>query len=93
MKNLKIRKFGNGKISRMLENYNGVCFDESYPLTKQLLGVFMKNDKTNLAFKSFDRYVKIFENINMPTPQSENIIKRRLSIKTSLGKKRNRANK
>ena len=48
----------------------------------------IKKDKKSFLFKAMDRYIKVFEHIEMPEPTMENIIPRRIVIQKSLGKKR-----
>ena len=83
---MKIKSFGNGKIIRMLKNYNGISFDSSHPITRQIISIFPK--KKSFIFRSMDRYVKLFENVELTNPKSENIIPRRLSIKKRLGRRK-----
>ncbi len=85
----KIKNFGsNGKITRLASNYQGICFDSTHPLPLQTLGVFQKKDKKSFLFKKFDRYVKVFEQVDVPLPTYENVISRRLKIKKSLSKRK-----
>ncbi len=86
---IKIKNFGNsGKITKLTGNYHGINFDSSHPIPKQSLGLFMKKDKKSFLFKPMDKYVKVFEHIEMPDPSLECIIPRRIIIKNSLGKKK-----
>jgi hypothetical protein len=90
----KIKNFGtNGKITRLAGNYHGICFDSSHPLPTQTLSLFQKKDKKSFLFKRFDRYVKVFENVEIPLPTSQNVIPRRLQIRKSLSKKRRKKSK
>jgi hypothetical protein len=86
---IKIKNFGNsGKISKLTGNFHGINFDSTHPIPKQTLGLFMKKNKNSFIFRQMDKYVKVFEHIEMPTPNTESIIPRRIKIKNSLGKKR-----
>ncbi len=70
----------------MLKNYNGLTYDSTHPVTKQVIAVLP--DKQNFTFRTMDRYVKFFENIDIINPKVENIIPRRLSIKKRLGRRK-----
>jgi hypothetical protein len=90
----KIKNFGtNGKITRLASNYQGICFDSSHPLPLQTLSLFQKKDKKSFLFKPFDRYVKVFEQVDIPVPTYENVIPRRLKIKNSLSKRKRKQSK
>jgi len=89
---IKIKDFGSsGKITKLTQNYEGISFDSSHPIPKQTLGLFMKKNKRSFIFKSMDKYVKVFERIEMPDPTVESIIPRRI-IKKSLGKRKKKSN-
>jgi hypothetical protein len=86
---IKIKDFGSsGKISKLTQNYEGISFDSSHPIPKQTLGIFMRKNKRSFIFRSMDKYVKVFERIEMPDPTIESIIPRRIIIKKSLGKRK-----
>lgn len=88
---IKIKDFGSsGKITKLTQNYEGISFDSSHPIPKQTLGLFMKKNKRSFIFKSMDKYVKVFERIEMPDPTVESIIPRRI-IKKSLGKRKKKS--
>jgi hypothetical protein len=85
----RIKNFGtNGKITRLAGNYQGICFDSTHPLPSQSFCVLQKKDKKSFLFKKFDRYVKVFEQVDIPIPTYENVIPRRLQIKKSLSKRK-----
>lgn len=86
---IKIKNFGsNGKITRLTGGYQGICFDSTHPIPRQTLSMFMKKDKKSFIFRPMDRYVKVFESVDMPVPTPESVIPRRLAIKKSVGKRK-----
>ncbi len=91
---IKIKDFGSsGKITKLTQNYEGISFDSSHPIPKQTLGLFMRKNKRSFIFRHMDRYVKVFERIDLPETTVESIIPRRILIKKSLGKRKNKKNK
>ena len=88
---IKIKDFGSsGKITKLTQNYEGISFDSSHPIPKQTLGLFTRKNKRSLTFRQMDRYVKVFERIDLPETTVESIIPRRILIKNSLGKRKNK---
>ncbi len=86
---IKIRNFGeNGKISKLTGDYQGICFNSSNPIPRQTLGIFETKDRKSFRFKAMDKYVKVFEHIDLPHPTPENVIPRRLIIKKAIGKRK-----
>jgi hypothetical protein len=82
---VKIKNFGkSGKITNFVGNFRGINFDGTHPITTQTLGMFNKKNKKSFIFKRMDRYVKIFEDIELASPKVENIIPRRLVLKKTL---------
>lgn len=86
---MKIRNFSNtnGKINKILNNYYGISYDASHAIPKQTLAMFPNKNK-KYKFKNFDRYVKLFEHVEVPNPDTDSIIPRRLIIKKTLGKRK-----
>ncbi len=70
----------------MLKNYNGLTYDSTHPVSRQVIALLPEKEK--FTFKTMDRYVKLFENIDIINPKCENIIPRRLSIKKRLGRRK-----
>jgi hypothetical protein len=92
---MKIKKFGHNKVIRLLNGYNGISFDQTHPMTKQSLAMFKNDDLSavegsNFEFVPMDRYVKLYESIEAVSPQVENIIPRRLTIKKRIGRRKNK---
>jgi hypothetical protein len=93
---MKISKFGksNGKLVNLKikkHNYHGIVFDSSHYIPKQTFALSKKRKEDGYCFKTFDRYVKVFENHEIPEGVCENIIPRRRSyFKNSLGGKKKR---
>jgi hypothetical protein len=58
---MKIKSFGNGKVVKLLKDYNGITFDNTHVLTRQSLVALKAND--GYKFKSIDRYVKLYESV------------------------------
>ena len=91
---IKIKNFGsNGKMTRLTNIYHGISFDSTHPIPRQTLSMFMKRDRKSFIFNPMDRYVKVFENIEVPLPTPENVVPRRLVIKKSIGTKKSKNKK
>jgi hypothetical protein len=73
---------------RINGDYHGIGFDSTHPIPSQTLSMFYKRNKKSLMFKKIDRYVKVFEHVDIPAPTTESIIPRRLIIKKSVGRRR-----
>ena len=88
---MNIKKFRkNGKKIKLINNYKGLCYDKNDPITTQsLVESFLKNEK-KLIFKPTDRYIKVFESLELFEPDTDNIIKRKLKNKNLEGNKKNK---
>ena len=63
------------------KNFQALIYDSQHYLTNQNLVMFLKNNKKTFNFQSVDKYVKLFEKIEIPNPEAENIIPRRRSLR------------
>ena len=64
---------------KFIKDYKCISYDESHPNTKQSLTVLKK--KKNLVFKPINKYIKVFEAIELLEPEQNAIIKRKLREK------------
>ena len=64
---------------KFIKDYKCIFYDESHPNTKQSLAVLKK--KKNLVFKPINKYIKVFEAIELLEPEQNAIIKRKLREK------------
>ncbi len=88
---MNIKKFRkNGKKIKLINNYKGLCYDQTDPITTQSLVVFNEKNEKRLIFKPTDRYIKVFESLELFEPDTDNIIKRKLISKNLEGKKKNK---
>lgn len=79
MKIKKLKKDGN-KIS-LVNNYKGICFDSTNPISKQSLIMVNDNKKEKIILKPVDRYIKVFEAFDIAAPIEDSIMKRPLKLK------------
>ena len=88
---MTIKKFRkNGKKIKLINNYKGLCYDQTDPITTQSLVVFNEKNEKRLIFKPTDRYIKVFESLELFEPDTDNIIKRKLISKNLEGNKKNK---
>lgn len=89
LRQIRLKKLGgNGKIIRISNEYKGICHDRTHPIPRQTITTSLKKDKSSFYFKSFDRYVKIFEDIDLPTAASDNVVPRRITFKKSMSRRK-----
>ena len=82
LKQLKLKTLISNKKSqemKFIKDYKCISYDESHPNTKQSLAVLKK--KKNLVFKPINKYIKVFEAIELLEPEQNAIIKRKLKEK------------
>ena len=82
LKQLKLKTLISNKKSqemKFIKDYKCISYDESHPNTKQSLAVLKK--KKNLVFKPINKYIKVFEAIELLEPEENAIIKRKLREK------------
>ena len=82
LKQLKLKTIISNKKSqemKFIKDYKCISYDESHPNTKQSLAVLKK--KKNLVFKPINKYIKVFEAIELHEPEENAIIKRKLREK------------
>ena len=82
LKHLKLKTILNNKQSQeinFIKDYKCISYDETHPNTKQSLTVLKK--KKNLAFKPINKYIKVYEAIELLEPEENAIIKRKLREK------------
>ena len=82
LKQLKLKTVLNNKNSQemnFLKDYKCISYDESHPNTKQSLAVLKK--KKNLVFKPINKYIKVYEALELLEPEQNAIIKRKLREK------------
>ena len=82
LKQLKLKTLSSNKKSQemnFVKDYKCISYDESYPNTKQSLAV-LKNKK-NLVFKPINKYIKVYEALELLEPEENAIIKRKLREK------------
>ena len=88
---MNIKKFRkNGKKIKLINNYKGLCYDQTDPITRQSLVIFNEKNEKRLIFKPIDRYIKVFESLELFEPDTNNIIKRKLISKNLEGNKKNK---
>ena len=88
---MTIKKFRkNGKKIKLINNYKGLCYDKTDPITTQSLVLFNAKNEKKLIFKPTDRYIKVFESLELFEPDTDNIIKRKLISKNLEGNKKNK---
>ena len=82
LKQLKLKSILNTKKSQemnFIKDYKCISYDETHPNTKQSLTVLKK--KKNVIFKPINKYIKVFEAIELLEPEENAIIKRKLREK------------
>ena len=82
LKQLKLKTLSNNKKSQemnFVKDYKCISYDESHPNTKQSLAVLKK--KKNLVFKPINKYIKVYEALELLEPEQNAIIKRKLREK------------
>lgn len=88
---MTIKKFKkNGKSMKLINNYKCLCYDRNDPISRQSLIVFNENNQKRLIFKPTDRYIKIYESLELLEPNIDNIITRNLKSKNVEEKKKNK---
>lgn len=79
---MKIKKFKkDGNQISLVNNYKGICFDSSNPISKQSLIMLNDNKKEKIILKPVDRYIKVFEAFEIASPIEDSIMKRPLKLK------------
>jgi translation initiation factor 2 beta subunit (eIF-2beta)/eIF-5 len=78
----------NGKKIKLINNYKGLCYDNTNQETKQSLCLINDKKQNKLIFKPIDRYIKVYEALEFTEPEEKSIIKRELKEK-----KENKENK
>ena len=88
MLNLKFKKLRSktGSMVKANKNFQALIYDADHYLTNQNLVMFLKNNKKTFNFQVVDKYVKLFEKIEIPNAETENIIPRRRSLRRLLKK-------
>ena len=82
LKQLKLKTLLSNKKSQemnFVKDYKCISYDESHPNTKQSLAVLKK--KKNLVFKPINKYIKVYEALELLEPEQNAIIKRKLREK------------
>ena len=82
LKQLKLKTLLSNKKSQemnFIKDYKCISYDESHPNTKQSLAVLKK--KKNLVFKPINKYIKVYEALELLEPEQNAIIKRKLREK------------
>ena len=95
MLNLKIKKLKskNNKSIKVLKNLEAIIYDADNYLTNQNLGMFLKRHGEGFVFQPMDKYVKIYEKVDIPDPEVENIIPRKRAVRKVLKNKTNKNKK
>ena len=82
IKDFKINSFKkNGKKIKLINNFKGLCYDNSNQETKQSLCLINDKKQNKLIFKPIDRYIKVYESLDFFQPDENAIIKRELKEK------------
>ena len=82
IKDFKINSFKkNGKKIKLINNFKGLCYDNSNQETKQSLCLINDKNQNKLIFKPIDKYIKVYESLEMFEPEEKAIIKRELKEK------------
>ena len=79
---MKLKTILNSKNSEeknFLKDYKCISYGNEHPNTKQSLTVLKK--KKNLVFKPINKYIKVYEAIELLQPEENAIIKRKLREK------------
>lgn len=86
---MKIKKLKskNSRPIKVSKNLEALIYDADNYLTNQNLGLFLKRSGDGFLFKPMDKYVKLFERIDLPEPEAENIIPRRRAVRKILKNK------
>jgi len=86
---MKIKKLKskNSKPIKVAKNLEALIYDADNYLTNQNLGLFLKKNSDGFLFRPMDKYIKLFERIELPEPETENIIPRRRAIRKILKNK------
>jgi len=86
---LKIKKLKtkNNKPVKVMKNIEALIYDADNYITNQNLGMFSRKNNVGFLFKPMDKYVKLFEKIDLPEPETENIIPRRRAVRKILKNK------
>ena len=82
LKKLKIKKIFNSKKDceiNFIDKYKCISYDNNHPNTKQSLAIVKK--KKNLKFKPINKYIKVYEAMELLEPKENAIIKRKLREK------------
>ena len=82
LKQMKLKTILNSKNSEeknFLKDYKCISYGNEHPNTKQSLTVLKK--KKNLVFKPINKYIKVYEAIELLQPAENAIIKRKLREK------------
>ena len=81
LKQLKLKTILNKNKSQVnfVKDYKCISHDETHPNTKQSLTVLKR--KKNLVFKPINKYIKVYEVIELLEPEENAIIKRNLREK------------
>ena len=82
LKQLKLKTVLSNKNSQemnFVKDYKCISYNENHPNTKQSLAVLKK--KKNLVFKPINKYIKVYEALELLEPEENAIIKRKLREK------------
>ena len=82
LKQMKLKTVLNSKKSHemnFIKDYKCISYGNDHPNTKQSLAVVKK--KKNLVFKPINKYIKVYEAIELLQPEENAIIKRKLREK------------
>ena len=82
IKDFKINSFKkNGKKIKLINNFKGLCYDNTNQETKQSLCLINDKKQNKLIFKPIDKNIKVYESLEMFEPDEKAIIKRELKEK------------
>jgi len=82
LKQMKLKTILNSKNleeKNFVKDYKCISYGSEHPNTKQSLTVLKK--KKNIVFKPINKYIKVYEAIELLQPQENSIIKRKLREK------------
>ena len=83
LKKLKLKKIldntEENKEKKFIDNFKCITYNNNHPNTKQSLVVIKK--KKNLKFKPINKYIKVYEALELLEPEENAIIKRKLREK------------
>lgn len=85
IKKMRLDKIINSKkrtrTTKILDNYEAMCYGENHPASKQTLAILNNKNKKRLVFKPINKFVKVYESLSLFEPSEDAIIKRKLRCK------------